>query len=53
MILGLGIIAVGVAIGVAGIFIGDADDAPSASLLGILLMIGAAVLGVRTARRRT
>ncbi|MBN2241753.1 MAG: hypothetical protein JW793_03610 [Acidobacteria bacterium] len=50
---GLGIAAVGAAIAAAGIYIGDADDAPGAALIGILLMIVAVVLGVRTARRRT
>jgi hypothetical protein len=29
------------------------DDAPGAALLGILLMLGAVTLGVRTARRKT
>jgi hypothetical protein len=37
----------------AGIYIGDADDAPGAALIGILVMIGAVALGVRTARRKT
>jgi Na+/melibiose symporter-like transporter len=49
----LGFIAIGVAIGAAGIYVGDTDDAPGAALMGILLMIGAVVLGVRTARRKT
>ncbi|MBN2318765.1 MAG: hypothetical protein JXR49_06800 [Acidobacteria bacterium] len=49
----LGIIAIGAAICVTFIWIGEYDDAPGASLLGILLMIGAVVLGVRTARRKT
>lgn len=49
----LGIIAIGVAICAAFIWIGDYDDAPGVSLLGILLMIGAVVLGVRIARRKT
>jgi tetrahydromethanopterin S-methyltransferase subunit C len=48
----LGLIAIGVAIGAAGIYIGDTDDAPGAALIGLLLMIGAVVLGVRTARRK-
>ena len=47
-----GLVAIGVAIGVGGIYIGDTDDAPGASLAGILLMISAVVLGVRTARRK-
>ena len=49
----VGIAAIGVAIAAAGIYVGDTDDAPGASLMGILLMIGAMVLGVRTARRTT
>jgi len=48
----LGLVIVGVAIGAAGIYIGETDDAPGAALLGIVLMIGAIVLGVRTAIRR-
>jgi len=48
-----GFVAIGVAIGVAGIYIGDIDDAPGASLVGILLMLGSIVLGIRTARRKT
>lgn len=53
LLIGLGIVAIGVAIAAAGIYIGDTDDAPGAALLGILLMIGALALGVRTARRTT
>jgi hypothetical protein len=44
------LVAIGVAIGAAGIYIGDTDDAPGAALIGILLMIGTVALGVRTAR---
>jgi hypothetical protein len=51
--LGAGLIAVGVAIAAAGIYIGDTDDAPGAALIGILIMIAAIVLGVKTARRKT
>jgi hypothetical protein len=49
----LGIVAIGVALAAGGIYIGDTDDAPGAALMGLLLMIGAVVLGVRTARRTT
>ena len=49
----LGLIAIGVGIATAGIYIGETDDAPGAALLGILLMIGAVALGVRTTRRKT
>ena len=51
--MGLGIAAVGVVICVAGICIGETDDAPGASLIGILLIAGAVALGARTARRKT
>ena len=42
---------IGLALAAAGIYIGETDDAPGAALIGILLMIGAVALGVRTARR--
>jgi hypothetical protein len=48
----LGLVAIGVAIAAAGIFIGETDDAPGAAVIGILVMIGAVALGVRTARRK-
>jgi hypothetical protein len=53
LVMSPGLVAIGVAIGAAGIYIGDTDDAPGAALIGILLMIGAVALGVRTARRKT
>jgi predicted PurR-regulated permease PerM len=46
------VVAIGVAIAAIGFYIGHTDDAPGAGLLGILLMIGALVLGVRIARRK-
>lgn len=49
----LGLVVIGLAIAAAGIYVGDTDDAPGAALLGILLMIGAVVLAVRMARRKT
>jgi hypothetical protein len=52
LLLALGLIAIGVGMAAAGIYIGEMDDAPGAALIGILLMIGAVVLGVRTARRK-
>jgi hypothetical protein len=45
------LVAIGLALAAAGIYVGDTDDAPGAALLGILLMIGAVTLAVRTARR--
>lgn len=47
----VGLIAIGVSIGAAGIYIGETDDAPGAALIGILLMIGMVVFAVRTGRR--
>ena len=46
IVMALCLIAGGVALGAAGIYIGETDDAPGASLVGILLMIGAVALGV-------
>jgi drug/metabolite transporter (DMT)-like permease len=40
-----------IAIGVAGVVAGEADDSPGLQLLGVLLIIGAIVLGVRMVRR--
>jgi tetrahydromethanopterin S-methyltransferase subunit C len=48
----LWLIAIGVAIAAAGIYIGDTDDAPGAALIGILLMICTVALGTRIAWRR-
>jgi tetrahydromethanopterin S-methyltransferase subunit C len=53
MIKAVSFIAIGLAIGAAGIYVGDTDDAPGAALLGLLLMIGLVVLGVKAARRKT
>lgn len=43
---------VGVLIGIVGIYIGEIDDAPGAALMGIILMIGLAVIGLRFVWRR-
>ena len=40
-----------VALGVAGVVAGGADDSPGLQLLGVLVVVGAVVLAVRTARR--
>ena len=53
LVMALGLAAIGVAIGAAGIYVGDTDDAPGAALMGLLLMLGMLALGVRTARRKT
>ena len=41
-----------VALGVAGIVAGEADDSPGLQLIGVLLIVGAIALGVRIARSR-
>ena len=53
LLMPLSLVAIGVAIGATGIYIGDTDDAPGAALIGILLMIGAVILGVRIAWLRS
>ena len=45
------IMIVAIAIGVAGIVLGEANDSPDLQLLGVLLVAGAVAFGVRTARR--
>ena len=52
ILIALGLVAIGVGIAAAGIYIGEMDDSPGAALIGILLMLGALVLSVRTARRK-
>src|SRR5687768_625450 len=46
------LIVLALAIGAMGIYVADADDAPGAAGIGLLLMIGAVVLGVKAARNR-
>ncbi len=53
VLVALGLIVIGIGIAIAGIYLGETDDAPGAALMGILLMIGAVVLSVRVARRKT
>jgi hypothetical protein len=38
------------AVGVAGMVLGEADDSPGLQGLGLLLIVGAVSVGVRTAR---
>lgn len=46
------LIALGLAIAVMGIYVAEADDAPGAAVLGMLLMVAGVVLGVRAGRNR-
>jgi hypothetical protein len=46
------LIVPGLAIAAMGIYVADADDAPGAAVIGMLLMVVGVVLGVRAARNR-
>lgn len=46
------IVVTGLVLAVAGICIGEVDDAPGAMLMGILLLIGAIWVAIRVVRRR-
>jgi hypothetical protein len=46
------LVALGLAIAAMGIYVADADDAPGAAVIGMLLMVAGVVLGVRAARNR-
>ncbi|MEO6213585.1 MAG: serine hydrolase, partial [Vicinamibacterales bacterium] len=46
------LIVLGLAIAAMGIYVADADDAPGAAVIGMLLMVAGVVLGVRAARNR-
>jgi len=52
LLMAFAIVVIGVAICAAAIYVGDTDDAPGASLIGILLMLGSVVLAVKIARRK-
>jgi hypothetical protein len=49
---GFTLAALGLAIAAIGIYVADADDAPGAAVIGMLLMVVGVVLGVRAARNR-
>jgi hypothetical protein len=49
---GFALFALGLAIAAMGIHVADADDAPGAAVIGMLLMVVGVVLGVRAARNR-
>jgi hypothetical protein len=48
-----GIVVLGAVVCAAGIYVGETDDAPGAALVGLVLLVGAVVLGVQLARRST
>ena len=52
-LMALGLIALGLGIAAAAIYVGDTDDAPGASLVGILFLLGAVTLAMRIVRRKT
>ncbi|MFE0592832.1 hypothetical protein [Micromonospora echinospora] len=45
------VVLLAVALGLAGVVYGEADDSPGLQLLGALLVVGAVGYGVRLARR--
>src|SRR6187200_2048485 len=46
------LVALGLAIAAMGLYVANADDAPGAAVIGMLLMVVGVVLGVRAARNR-
>ncbi len=46
------LVTLGVAIGAMGVYVANADDAPGAAVMGMLLMVMAVVLGLKAARNR-
>jgi hypothetical protein len=43
-------IVTAIALGVMGMVYGEADDSPGLQLIGVVLIVGAVVLGVKTVR---
>lgn len=52
-VLAISLVILGGGLCAAGIYVGETDDAPGAALLGLLMLIGALVLGWKIARRKT
>ncbi len=52
LLLPLSLIGLGLTLGVAGVYVGEVDDAPGAALLGLVLMVGAVAYGVKLLRDR-
>jgi Beta-lactamase len=46
------LVAFGLAFAAMGVYVSAADDAPGAAVIGLLLMVGGVVLGVRASRER-
>jgi peptidoglycan/LPS O-acetylase OafA/YrhL len=46
------LVALAVAVGVAAVVAGGADDSPGLQMLGLVVAVGAVVYGVRTRRAR-
>ncbi|MGA4726823.1 hypothetical protein ACWEOS_14150 [Micromonospora taraxaci] len=44
-------VVLGVALGIAAVVLGGADDSPGLQLIGVVLVIGAVVFGIRNLRR--
>jgi hypothetical protein len=43
-------VVIGLALGVAAVVYGEADDSPGLQLIGVLLAVGAVTLGARSSR---
>jgi peptidoglycan/LPS O-acetylase OafA/YrhL len=52
-LIALALVAVGFGIAAGAVYVGDTDDAPGASLAGIVIGFAMALLAVRIARRKT
>jgi hypothetical protein len=46
------VVVLGIALGVAAVVYGEADDSPGLQLIGVLLAVGTATAGVRSIRHR-
>ena len=49
----LALVAIGIAIAAAGIYVGETDDAPGAALIGIVAALTLTVFAIKTARRKS
>jgi hypothetical protein len=52
VIKGFSLIVLGLAVGSAGLYVGQTDDSPGAGVGGLVLMSVAIVLGIRTLLRK-